>query len=309
MKKIVVIGDAMLDIYTFGHIHRISPEAPVPEFAKNGKEILKLGGAANTAVNIANFGADVTLVAGLGDDNAGQQFLHVLKEHTLQLKFLKIPCTTVKNRLIDEKFNQHVLRIARENTTPNIDNDAFSQILSTLVRPDVVVISDYDKGILNKYRIQTIRAAFDDVPLIVDPKNANFHHYRNASIMIPNHAEAAKGLNINEKDLLTNPTEAACSIRNNLNLEAVAITLGKMGVALATNTYAGIISTTERQVFDVTGAGDVFCAVIAYLWNDYANKAEIMQLANYVAGKSVDCLGNYIATTQDIEMAKKNLIE
>lgn len=299
----------MLDIYTFGHIHRISPEAPVPEFAKNGKEILKLGGAANTAANIANFGADVTLVAGLGDDNAGQQFLRVLEEHTLQLKSLKIPCTTVKNRLIDEKFNQHVLRIARENTTPEIDNDAFSQILSTLDSPDVVVISDYDKGIFNKYRIQTIQAAFSDVPLIVDPKLANFHHYTDVCIIMPNQTEAAEALNVTTKDILLQPTVYAHKIQRALNLEAAAITLGKHGVALASREFTGVIPTTERQVFDVTGAGDVFCAVIAYLWNDYANKAEIMQLANYVAGKSVDCLGNYIATPQDIEMAKKSLIE
>jgi rfaE bifunctional protein kinase chain/domain len=307
MQNVLVIGDAMLDIYTFGHIHRISPEAPVPEFIKNGQETFKVGGAANTAINIKSLGDNVTLIAGIGDDTYATQFLNLLEEYEIVIKTLQLPCTTVKQRFVDVKFNQHVLRVAQENTAPDIDNDTFLDILCQANKPDIVVISDYDKGILNKYRIQTIISTYEDIPVIVDPKIRNFKHYNGISIIMPNHSEVAKELGISEKELLRQPANYANNIADNLNIENVAITLGKQGVALATNTFVGIIPTIERQVFDVTGAGDVFCAVVACLWNDYDIKHTIIQIANHIAGKSVETLGNYVATPADINEAQQLL--
>ena len=300
MKTILVIGDAMLDIYTFGHIHRISPEAPVPEFLKNGKEIYKLGGAANTAANIGSMGAEVTLVCGLGKDNASGKFTQEIGDFGLALHAINIPCTTVKQRYVDEKFNQHVLRVAREEVVFRIDDKQFREILQKVDPPETVVISDYDKGILNRERITIIKEIFAGIPIIVDPKIANFLFYEGVSVIMPNHIEAAKALSVSEKQVLSSYALHAQTIRNALRCEVALITLGKLGVVMASDSFAGLIPTIEREVFDVTGAGDLFCAVVAFLWNDYNDKKKIMGIANHIAGKGVEHLGNYIASEQDI---------
>jgi len=317
MKNILVVGDSMIDVYTSGDATKLSPEAPVPDFCKSGVSIRKLGGAANTTTILANLNTDaeVGLVTGMrlmeeSEQESFEVIMRSCKELNKQFKFypVHIPVTTIKERLIDEASHQQVLRISIECSSPKIDNKLFETQLSKISNPGLILISDYDKGILNGRRIDIITGMFYDVPIIVDPKVKNFWQYGGATVITPNHKEVADALGIHPKYILQEPVRYAEQLMGMLPVSTVVITLGKIGAAVSSENVSELVRTQEKQVFDVTGSGDIFCAILSWLWiNSDRSLIEKVQIANYVAGVGVTYLGNYIAVPEDIKKGEENL--
>lgn len=315
MERILVYGDSMLDIYTFGNVSKISPEAPVLEFVETKRKVRKLGAAANIAVNLGNLGMDVTLLTGLGDDLEAYQFSNLLdsirheKQINVKLETIPISRTTVKERLIDEKFNQHILRKAREDTTQKLIGIELEEYLlkfSKEIQFDKIFISDYDKGMVSPNTIDMIQDTFSELPFIVDPKVKNFNFYRGIDVMTPNHYEVAAVLRVQPEKVLENPLDYGIELQSALDIKNLIITLGKRGIALLSDTLCTVIPAIEREVFDITGAGDCFAAVTAYLLK-HCSIVECVSIANIISGLAVKKFGNYIVTKDDVTEAAAKL--
>ena len=227
-KKILVIGDSMIDAYLFGEINRTSPEAPVP-VVETKKHEVRLGGAANVALNLKSLGATPILCSAIGDDKEGKLFIELMKKENLITEGViisKIKRTTLKTRVIAN--NKHQLRIDEEDSSP-IDNEIelIDLIQKLIYNIDVVVLQDYNKGVLTSNVINEVIkiANNNNIPSIVDPKNDNFFNYKNCTIFKPNLAEIKIGMNINN-DLrnLKDLNKVTTKLRQQLNSDAVLLT-------------------------------------------------------------------------------------
>ena len=181
-KKILVIGDSMIDSYLFGEIYRTSPEAPVP-VVEAKKHERRLGGAANVALNLKSLGATPILCSAIGDDKEGKLFIELMKKEDLTTEGMiisKIKRTTLKTRVIAN--DKHQLRIDEEDSSP-IDNEIelIDLIKKLIYNIDVVVLQDYNKGVLTSNVINEVIkiANNNNIPSIVDPKKDNFFNYKN----------------------------------------------------------------------------------------------------------------------------------
>ena len=187
-KRVLIIGDAMIDAYMWGDINRMSPEAPVP-IVKIDKRESRLGGAANVALNIQSLGANPILFSAIGDDHYADLFIELMNEQKLScegIQKISNRRTTVKTRIISK--NKHVLRIDEEYTNPIQDESLLNQLEKMIQEQsfDVIIFQDYNKGLLTKTVIQkAIKAAKNKgIPMIVDPKKENFLSYQKTSIKI-----------------------------------------------------------------------------------------------------------------------------
>ncbi|HEY0242906.1 MAG TPA: PfkB family carbohydrate kinase, partial [Gemmatimonadaceae bacterium] len=257
-RRVVVVGDAMLDVYLRGDVERISPEAPVPVVRIRERK-LALGGAANVANNIVTIGARCELVAAVGEDHAGatlREMLRQVKTDTRSLVTVARP-TTTKTRVVAR--SQQLVRYDEEEDT-DLSGAETERLLAALriaiAEADALVLEDYNKGVLVP---PVIRSAIDwaregKVPVIVDPKYRNFFAYRGATIFKPNRRELESALGA-EMDL--EHPEALPATFERLGVEHLLLTLGERGMALiAADGEVGRIPTTAREVYDVVGAGD-----------------------------------------------------
>ena len=294
--KILVVGDIMMDRFIWGKVSRISPEAPVPVVAVE-KETFLLGGAANVVNNIHSLGGKVSLCGVVGDDEMGEKIIKELAEMGIGMHGIFVEQgrqTTTKTRIIAHQ--QQVVRIDREATdhlkVPTLRN------LSEFIKKNMegfngIILSDYGKGLLTKELIRaTIRRAREMKKFImVDPKLKNFSHYKGATVITPNAAEAsaASGILIND---LSSLKRAGSMLLKKLGCDVLVITRGEEGIAIfEPHQEPFLVSTVAKEVYDVTGAGDTVIGTMALALGAGARVSEAAKLANYAAGIVVGKIG------------------
>jgi len=294
--KILVVGDIMMDRFIWGKVSRISPEAPVPVVAVE-KETFLLGGAANVVNNIHSLGGKVSLCGVVGDDEMGEKIIKELAEMGIGMHGIFVEQgrqTTTKTRIIAHQ--QQVVRIDREATdhlkVPTLRN------LSEFLKKNMegfngVILSDYGKGLLTKELIRaTIQRAREMKKFImVDPKLKNFSHYKGATVITPNAAEAsaASGILIND---LSSLKRAGRMLLKKLGCDVLVITRGEEGIAIfEPHQEPFLVSTVAKEVYDVTGAGDTVIGTMALALGAGARVIEAAKLANYAAGIVVGKIG------------------
>ncbi|OQX84251.1 D-glycero-beta-D-manno-heptose-7-phosphate kinase, partial [candidate division KSB1 bacterium 4484_87] len=235
-RKVIVLGDLMLDRYIEGTVQRISPEAPVP-VVEVANEFVRLGGAANVVYNIRSLGAVPVPVGVVGTDSAGEEIIRLLQSLNIETDSVIIDSsrpTVMKTRIIAN--NQHVVRAdweSRESMTKQIEARVVEEIEKHLRHADALIIEDYNKGLLSKSLIENvIRLALRSNKIItVDPKFDNFLAYQNVTVFKPNRKEieAALGMHIDSHENL----EQACQLLSEkLNTAYILITLGELGMFL-----------------------------------------------------------------------------
>jgi len=305
-RKIVVLGDVMLDEFFWGDVTRISPEAPVP-VVDIRRESVHLGGAANVLANLVALGAQACVVGVVGNDSAGKRLRAGLREASpLQTdEYLVVdenrPSTT-KTRII--AHSQLVVRADREQRTL-VNGQIEAQILSSLKLAlrdaDAFVVSDYDKGVVTPRILgEILQLAYERVPVLIDPKIRNFAHYQPASLITPNHLEALRLTNT-EEDSDDGLHRAAQIIREKLRCDAVLITRGDRGIMLLERDQDPVfVGTTAREVYDVTGAGDTVIATLAAALAAGATMLEAANLANHSAGIVVGKVGTATASGEEL---------
>jgi rfaE bifunctional protein kinase chain/domain len=289
-KKILIIGDVMLDSYMFGKVDRISPEAPVPVVDITYSQH-KLGGAANVASNIKNLGGTPILCSVIGNDEKGSIFLSELDKINISIDYIiksNTRITTNKIRIIGN--NHQMLRLDEEiktNLNFNDQNKLISEIIKILSNEkiDCVLLQDYDKGILDNTIISTITTKAKNIPIVVDPKKKNFSNYNNVTLFKPNLKEFLEGLNLNyndEKDLLF-----GADILHKRGIEIVLVTLSENGMFISykknDTKINKFLSGIPRNVADVSGCGDTVAGIICMLIDEIEIE-EIAKIANVAGG-------------------------
>lgn len=264
-KKVLIIGDAMIDAYMWGEINRMSPEAPVP-VVEVKKHENRLGGAANVALNIQSLGATPILCSVIGHDNQGVLFKNLMKESNLSTEGIltsKERRTTLKTRVIAD--NKHQVRIDEENTLPITIEHQFLDLIGKLINnSDVIILQDYNKGVLTpKVITEVISIANNkDIPTIVDPKKHNFNAYKECTIFKPNLSEIKKGMDIEFNADSNKEIEiASTKLRNFLNAKAVLLTLSSRGICINSERSFKHTPAFKRNIIDVSGAGDTVISV------------------------------------------------
>ncbi len=305
-RKIVVLGDVMLDEFVWGDVTRISPEAPVP-VVDIRRESVHLGGAANVVANTVGLGAQACVIGVVGNDSAGERLRQRLEAASpLQSSNYLIvddgrPSTT-KTRII--AHNQLVVRADRELRTPvngPVAEEIIAALKQALAEADAFVVSDYDKGVVTPTILQEIlQLAYNRMPVLIDPKIRNFPYYSPASLITPNHHEALRMTNL-EADNDEGLHLAARMIRERLGCDAVLITRGDRGIMLLEGDRDPVfVGTTAREVYDVTGAGDTVIAALATALSAGATMLEAATLANHAAGIVVGKVGTATVSADEL---------
>ncbi|TAG54462.1 MAG: D-glycero-beta-D-manno-heptose-7-phosphate kinase [Cytophagales bacterium] len=295
--KVLIIGDSMLDIYDWGKVERISPEAPVPIFNITSTEN-RFGGAANVAMNIKSLGAVPVLCSVIGNDISGNIFLDLLENQNLSkdgiFQIINRP-TTTKRRLICG--SQHIVRIDHENEKPLSEDD--NQILINKIKLlledcKVVLFEDYDKGLISKNLILDIVTLCrkKNIPITVDPKKRNFLNYQNVTLFKPNLKELKEGLKIDfDNTNITEITEAVVLLDQKLHAENYLITLSENGVLLFSNGKSFHIAAHVREIADVSGAGDTVIAVASIFLALGYSPLKVAEMANLAGGLVCEHVG------------------
>lgn len=320
-KKVMIIGDIIVDEYIWGEVNRISPEAPVPIFEKTSEKT-GCGGAANVAHNIASLGAKAELIGVIGKDRDGEQLIQMLNSLGIGTADICIDVqrpTSKKTRVIvdtdttgtinslnsnskQSQFNQghHLLRIDQESKkeiSAILREHLSRSILSRLDEYDAIIISDYDKGLVSAELIHSVvkKAKSCDIPTIVDPKRKNFWHYEGVTALTPNDKEACAATKeiINDVSHLISVGER---ILDDLSLSALLITRDAEGMSLFQRDPDGVLQvehlpSTSSHVVDVTGAGDTVTAVFTLTLAVQSNYNTAAQLSNIAGGIVVGKLG------------------
>jgi len=314
-KKILVIGDVMLDVYYNGSVKRISPEAPVPVFLKK-EERYVLGGAANVATNLVSSGQNVSVMTVIGKDEDGNKFQKLIKERGIDGSLIlrnTLRKTTVKTRLLASN-NQQLLRLDIEDSK-EISEEEEKILVKTLKNNirnfDLIIISDYLKGLLTYSFTQDVIsiARNNNIKVMIDVKDQNIKKYEGAFLLKPNLKELSDLMNmpVDSDEQIIKASKLLCE---RCNTEYVLTTCGSEGMILVEK--GGIhkkVECTPEDVFDVTGAGDT---VIAYLGTCIANNIDIQQsiiIANAAAGVQVSKVGTSSVYIDEIEQHMVNDIE
>src|SRR2546429_293621 len=302
-RRLVVVGDAMLDLYLEGDADRISPEAPVPVVSVRARRYA-LGGAANVAANVAAIGAECRLVAVIGDDARGDSFRGGLAQSRLldsHLVVVAARATTSKTRVTAR--GQQLVRIDEEVEDP-VPERAEAQLLAELERAtadaDALVLEDYNKGTLTAAVIERAMtlARRRGIPVVVDPKFKHFFAYRGATLFKPNRRELEQAMGATLD--LAHP-DALPTALDKLGVDNLLLTLGAEGMVLVTkDKQIGRIPTMAREVFDVSGAGDTVTAWVGTALAARASVREAAQVANYAAGVEVGRSGAATVSPADV---------
>ena len=308
--NILVVGDLMIDHYLWGSCERISPEAPV-QIVDISKETTVLGGAGNTINNLQTLGATVSVSSVIGDDENGfelKKLLELINVDSENLIIEESRKTSKKSRII--ATNQQVIRYDKESKS-DIESKSVDKILSSLVDVissyDMIVLSDYGKGVLTYELCQGIisLANANAVKVVVDPKGSDFSKYRGAYLLTPNKKEAvlASGINIEDEESLK---KVLLKLKKECDLEISLITLSEDGIATYDNEVK-VFPTVAKEVFDVTGAGDTVIASIAFALSAGKNIEETAAFANLAAGVVVGKIGSATVTIDEIEEYEASL--
>ena len=310
-RRVLVIGDVILDRYLWGSATRVSPEAPVL-VVDIDREETRLGGAANVAHNVRALGAHPVLIGAVGEDPAGGELERLLEARGVDpsgLVHVDGRRTTLKTRII--AHHQQVLRADEETREPPTEGSQralWERIERELASADAVLISDYGKGVASPDLLDRLLPALErrGIPSAVDPREEHFFRYRGVSVITPNAAEAAEAWGRrfrSEKDLI----EAGFGLREKLGARSVLITRGPDGMSLFTAEGHTHFPTRARKVYDVTGAGDTVVATIAAALAARASLPEACVLANHAAGLVVAQLGTAAATAAELTASLEDL--
>ena len=267
----LVVGDVMVDAYLWGRVDRISPEAPVPVVQVTDRSA-RLGGAANVARNIHELGAKPIVVSVTGDDDQARALEGLLLMEGLSAEGIVRSGhrrTTVKTRIISG--HQHVVRVDEEmesDITPAEEELLLGRVRDLLetTRPGVVILEDYNKGVLTERVITGVIAAAHGrgVPVAVDPKRKNFFAYRGVDLFKPNVKELREGLKIDLRGGdITGVRNAVAQLEERMMNKASLITLSEHGLYVHAGSEEHMLPAHERKIVDVSGAGDSVIAVAA----------------------------------------------
>lgn len=302
-KRILVIGDAMVDKYISGSSDRISPEAPVP-VVEVDKETLLPGGAANVMRNVSSLGAKVLAMCVVGDDSNGEWLKNKLADLGASTDFIvtdKKRPTTTKTRIV--VGHSHIARIDHE-LTHELDVEHTKRLISRLneciEEIDGIIISDYDKGFMTSLLIRAIikTATGHHKPILVDPKIRHHLDYKNVDIIKTNMVNAMAVAHIRAQPDIDK--KICTSIMNKLQSKYVIVTKGKEGMLIMHDKKFTIIPAIAKDVFDVTGAGDVVAAVLGLSYFSGFTIGESAILSTLAAGIKVGKLGTYAVTPDDM---------
>jgi len=290
--KAGVIGDVMLDTYWWGHVERISPEAPVPVVALDQRE-LRIGGAGNVALNLASLGVKVATFSVVGKDEGGKALEGLLSNSHIDTQYLlesENRITTNKIRIISR--NQQMMRLDSEMTkdlTAAEEDALLSRVKLYLERekPQVIIFEDYNKGVLTERVIQESIALCKSQGVVTaaDPKRKNFFSYRGVTIFKPNLKEVREGLNLLVADVDQPSLQAIHNqLAEKLQHHISFITLSEKGVFYREPGSSGIIPSHLRNIADVSGAGDTVIAVASLVYAATQDAALMAEVANIAGG-------------------------
>jgi D-beta-D-heptose 7-phosphate kinase / D-beta-D-heptose 1-phosphate adenosyltransferase len=311
-QTVLCVGDLMLDEFVYGEVSRISPEAPAPVMVVQRSET-NIGGAGNVARNIASLGARCIFVGLIGEDEAGAKVKAQLAQESLIESVLVCDAarpTTRKVRFVSEHFSTHMLRADWELAQPasaGIEEQLIDAILPLLPRADIVLLSDYAKGVLTARVIRNVIDAAKKLgrPVIVDPKSANLAIYRGATLLTPNRKEFAEATR-SRADSERNIADAAQDAMQLADCEAILVTQSEHGMTLVPRRGEVIHAPAHPvKVRDVSGAGDTVAAVLAVALAARADWETALRMANAAAAVAVGKKGT--ATVTSAELRRKIL--
>jgi len=306
-RTVLCVGDLMLDEFVYGEVSRISPEAPAAVIAVQRSET-NVGGAGNVARNIAALGARCIFVGLIGEDEAGSKLKAALTRESLVENLLVCDSerpTTRKVRFVSEHFSTHMLRADWELAVPaaaEIEQKLLDAILPLLSRADVVLLSDYAKGVLTA---RVIREVIDTArklgkPVIVDPKSANFAVYSGATLLTPNRKEFAEATR-SRADTQQSIADAARIAMQLVDCEAILVTQSEHGMTLVQRTGEVVhVPAHPVKVRDVSGAGDTVAAAVAVTLAAGADWETVLRMANAAAAVAVGKKGTATVTSAEL---------
>ena len=301
--KILVIGDLIIDKYLWGDCERISPEAPV-QVVNIKKENIVLGGAGNVVNNLKSLGAKVDVISVIGNCKTSILLKGLLNDIGVSTEYL----VTQRNRIVPKKSRiiasqQHVVRYDNESTeeinieSQNLIKEIFNKIISFY---DLVLLSDYGKGILTKELTQSIikSAKKHNKKVLVDPKGLDYFKYKGAFLLTPNKKEASEAsrVQINDEKTLT---KAIIQLKDEFQLDLSIITLSENGIAIYDDNLR-IHPTVSREVYDVTGAGDTILASLGFALSCSYDIDSAVKFSNLAAGVVVGKIGSSTASINEI---------
>ena len=295
--KVLIIGDLMIDSYTWGRVSRISPEAPVPVVNVIRRES-RLGGAGNVVLNIASLGATAVICSVIGDDAPGRELQKLILDSNLSTEGLIVEpgrMTTVKERII--AGSQQVVRVDSE-TESSISSSSQKALLAhikdSISDVDVIIFEDYDKGVLNDSLIQSVisMAKENNIPTVVDPKRKNFFAYKGATLFKPNLHELRDGLGLMPTDFdADHLADTVRKFKVSQEFTGVFVTLSERGVYIDFENDQQLIPAHIRQISDVSGAGDTVISIAACVLALGGSTEQIASLANLGGGLVCESLG------------------
>lgn len=304
-KRVLCVGDVMLDRFVYGVVERISPEAPVPVLRQSRAASMP-GGAANVARNLASLGLEAVIVGAAGDDEAGRELAALLDQSTgisSHLVTLKNRPTTLKTRMV--AGGQQLLRLDAEEVgapDPESERALIAEISALIPTVSAVLISDYAKGLLSEALINVVLtgAAQQNLPVIADPKGKDFARYGAVDILKPNASElaAATGLPTGSTPDVERALKAAQAA---LPAKSIVVTRAAQGMSCITK--GGVlehVSGKAREVFDVSGAGDTSLAALAMAVVAGANLQEAVQVAILASGIAVGKSGTATVSAAEL---------
>jgi len=297
-RRILVVGDVMLDRYWYGAVERISPEAPVP-VVRVEREEERLGGAANVALNVKTLGARATLLTVVGADHAAAQLGRLLASRGIEAVLRTDPqlSTIVKLRVIGRA--QQLIRVDFENEP---DHEVLGQMVDAfaeqLPQHDVVLFSDYGKGGLAHIPRMIELARKAGKPVLIDPKGSDYRRYAGASVITPNRGELAQVVgHWRDEDDLKARVDA---LRASIDVQSVLLTRSEEGMTLFGADGVNHEPARAREVFDVTGAGDTVIATLAALLATGLSLDAAMRLANKAGGIVVGKFGTATVSYEEL---------
>lgn len=312
-QRVIVVGDAMLDQFTWGRVQRISPEAPVPVVEFEHESFMP-GGAANVARNLISLGATAELVGTIGRDAAGQTLRDLLGREGVDCGGLRPHAhrpTSIKTRIIANR--QQLVRVDRE-ARGDLDAPASARLLrhleSRLDGADAVIVGDYGKGVVTQWLLDRVREACRarGLWLSVDPKPVHHLNLEGVSLLTPNRKEAFELAGLADSLATASPVAGDATLftvaerlLSQLHPALLLITLGEHGMLLCQRGQASVqIPTRAREVFDVSGAGDTVIAAFTLAIAAGASPVEAAEFSNHAAGVVVGKLGTAVVTPEEL---------
>ena len=311
-KKIMIVGDMMLDIYMNGKVERISPEAPVPIVSVT-KTFSRLGGAANVAQNLKALGAEPILCSIIGEDEKSNDLISLMHEHQMNTSGIMRSSeriTTTKVRIIGN--NAQMLRVDTEDTFDLTEKEhdlLMNQITKIINNEDIdgIILQDYNKGVLTERLIKEVISIANEknIPIGVDPKKKNFLAYQNVTFFKPNLKELKEGIGVSSKDnSIEEIIKSVDVLQAKLNCRYIMTTLSERGVLIKdyeTNIWHHIPAHL-RKIADVSGAGDTVLSVAMLCLVCNENAYNIAALSNLAGGLVCEEIGA-------VPINKKRLLE